>query len=93
MAQLETERRRKKLVRRRLVTLRLYWLAASVICSAVLANLLWSAPASMQQAPVLFGIAIFLLPIAVLLIAIRTNPFELILQTLSGTAEHSLTEM
>jgi anti-sigma factor RsiW len=92
MAQLETERRRKRIARRRLVTLRLYWLAASVICCAVLAHLL-SSPASMQQAPVLFGFATFVLPIAVLLIAIRTNPFELILQTLSGAAEHGLTEM
>ena len=93
MAKLETERRHKKVARRRLVTLRLYWLIASVICSAVLANLLWSSPASMQQAPVLFGIAVFVVPIAALLIAIRTNPFELILQTLSGAAENSLTEM
>ena len=75
------------------ITLRLYWLAASVVCSAVLANLTWSSPTSLQQAPVLFGIAAFVVPIAVLLIAIRTNPFELILQTLTRTAENSLTEM
>lgn len=93
MAKLETERRRKKIARRHLAVLRLYWLMASVICSAVLANLFWSSPASMQRAPVLFGIAVFVIPVAVLLIAIRTNPFELILQTLTGTAENSLTEM
>jgi anti-sigma factor RsiW len=93
MAKLETERRRKRIARRHLAVLRVYWLMASVICSAVLANLFWSSPASMQQAPVLFGIAVFVIPISVLLIAIRTNPFELILQTLTGTAENSLTEM
>ena len=93
MVRLETERRRRKIARRRLGALRLYWLAASVICSAVLANLTWSSPTSMQQAPVLFGIAAFVVPIAILLIAIRTNPFELILQTLTAAAEDSLTEM
>ena len=90
MVQLETERQRKRIARRRLVTLRLYWLAASVVCAAVLAHLTWSSPTSMQQAPVLFGIAAFVVPIAVLLIAIRTNPFELILQTATGAAENSL---
>jgi len=33
--------------------------------------------------PVLFAIAVFVVPIAVLLIAIRIDPFELILQTLA----------
>jgi hypothetical protein len=42
-------------------------------------------PASVPQAPVLFGIAAVVIPIAVLLIAIRANPFELILQTLAPT--------
>ena len=93
MVQLETERRRKRIARRRLVTLRLYWAAASVVCAAVLANLTWSSSASVQQVPVLFGIAAFVVPIGILLIAIRTNPFELILQTLAGTTENSLTEM
>jgi anti-sigma factor RsiW len=93
MVRLETERRRRKISRRRLGALRLYWLAASVICSAVLANLTWSSPNPMQQAPVLFGIAAFVVPIAILLIAIRTNPFELILQTLTRNAADSLTEM
>ena len=93
MAQLETERRRKRIARRRLVALRLYWLAASVICAAVLANFTLSSSTSILQAPALFGIAAFVLPIAILLIAIRTNPFELILQTMTPTVEDSLTEM
>ena len=83
MARVEMERRRKKIVRRRLVTLRLYWLAASIVCAAVLANLTLSSSISVQQSPILFGLAAFVLPIAVVLVAIRTNPFELILQTLT----------
>ena len=75
MARVEMERRRKKIVRRRLVTLRLYWLAASIVCAAVLANLTLSSSISVQQSPILFGLAAFVLPIAVVLVAIRTNPF------------------
>ena len=89
MAQLATERRRKSVARRRLIALRLYWMAASVICAAVLANLTWSSPAGISQATVLFGIAAFVVPIAIVLLAIRTDPFELILQTLAHTAEGS----
>ncbi len=87
MARVEKERRRKKIARRRLVTLRLYWIAASVVCAAVLANLTWSSSEVATRAPVLFAIAAFVAPIAVLLIALRTDPFELILQTMTDTAE------
>jgi anti-sigma factor RsiW len=87
MARVAEERLRKKNVRRRLAVLRVYWLAASVVCVAVLANLTWSSPAAVTQTPVLFAIAAFVVPIALLLMALRTNPFELILQTLMGTAE------
>jgi anti-sigma factor RsiW len=87
MARVEKERRRKKIARRRLVTLRLYWIAASVVCAAVLANLTWSSSDAVKQTPVLFAIAAFVVPIALLLIALRTNPFELILQTMTGAAD------
>jgi len=87
MVQVARERPRKKIARRRLAILRAYWLAASVVCAAVLANLTWTSSDAMTQTPVLVAIGVFVVPIALLLIAIRTNPFELILQTLSGTNE------
>ena len=87
MARVDKERWRKRIVKRRLVTLRLYWIAASVVCAAVLANLTSSSSDAVTQTPVLFAIAAFVVPIALLLIAIRTNPFELILQTMMGTAD------
>ena len=87
MARVKKERRRKEMARRRLLALRLYWVAASVVCAAVLANLTWSSSDAVRQMPVLFAIAAFVVPIALLLIALRTNPFELILQTMTGTAE------
>jgi len=87
MVRVAEERRRKKIARRRLAALRLYWIAASVICAAVLANLTWSSSASVMQTPVLFAVAVFVVPIAILLLALRTNPFELILQTLAGNVE------
>ena len=87
MVRVAEERRRKKIARRRLAILRSYWLVASVVCAAVLANLTWSSSDAMTQTPVLFAIGVFVVPIALLLIAIRTNPFELILQTMMGTAD------
>ncbi len=86
MARVAIERRRKKLARRRAVILRLYWLVASLVCAAVLAHLTWPLSGAVVQAPILFAIAAFVVPIALLLIALRTDPFELILQTLSGIA-------
>jgi anti-sigma factor RsiW len=87
MVRVAKERRRKKMARRRLLALRLYWVVASVTCVAVLANLTWSSSDVIKQTPVLFAIAAFVVPIALVLIAIRTNPFVLILQTISGAEE------
>lgn len=87
MARIEEERRRKKIAHRRLATLRLYWVIASVVCAAVLADLTWSSSEVLTQTPVLFAIVAFVVPIALVLIAIRTNPFELILQTMMGSNE------
>jgi anti-sigma factor RsiW len=85
MARVEKERRRQRIVRRRLMVLRLYWLAASVLCAAVFAHLAVSSPAGGPSAPVLLAIALFVVPMAALLIAIRTDPFELILRAMTGT--------
>ena len=87
MARVKTERRRKEMARQRLIALRLYWVVASLVCAAVLANLTWSSSDAVRQTPVLFAIAAFVVPIALLLIALRTNPFELILQTMTDTAD------
>ena len=87
MGRVAKERRRKKMARRRLLALRLYWVVASVACVAVLANLTWSSSDAIKQTPVLFAIAAFVVPIALVLIAIRTNPFELILLTMTDSAE------
>jgi hypothetical protein len=87
MARVKKEQRRKEMARQRLIALRLYWVVASLVCAAVLANLTWSSSDMVRQTPVLFAIAAFVVPIALLLIALRTNPFELILQTMTGTAE------
>jgi anti-sigma factor RsiW len=87
MARVAQEKHRKKISRRRFVTLRLYWLVASVVCATVLADLTRSSSDALAQAPVLFAIAVFVVPIALLLIALRIDPFELILQTMTGTHE------
>ena len=87
MGRVAKERQRMKMTRRRLFALRLYWIVASVACAAVIANLTWSSSHALTQTPVLFAIAAFVVPIALLLIAIRTNPFELILQTMADTSD------
>jgi anti-sigma factor RsiW len=93
MARAKKERRRKRIVRRRLIVLRLYWLAASAVCAVVLSNLTLFSSTEVIQTPLLFAVAMFAVPIAILLVAIRTDPFELILRTMTGTAENGLTDI
>lgn len=87
MARVENERRRNRITRRRVVVMRVYWSAATVVCAAVLANLSFTPLTSVQQGAMLAAVAALLLPIATLLFVIRIDPFELILQTLAGVSE------
>ena len=86
MARIAQERQRRALARRHLTILRLYWVFAAVVCCVVLANLGLSSAHALQQAPLLFAVGLFVLPICAVLIAIRFNPVELLLRTLMGTA-------
>lgn len=87
MRRLKEERRRRHELRRRLVALRLYWLCAAIACAAVIVHLGWLPSDPALRAPVLLAIALFAVPIGALLIALRTNPVELVIRTLTGGME------
>jgi anti-sigma factor RsiW len=90
MGRITEERRRKRSMRRHLALLRLYWIFAAIVCGAVIINLTWVSPAALQSAPTLLAVALFALPICLVLIAIRVNPVELVFHALIGTADRSL---
>lgn len=84
MARVANQRRRDRIARRRLLAMRVYWFAAAAVCAAVLVNLNWSTSTAMQNAIVLLAVAAFGVPVAAMLVVFRTDPFELILQTVTG---------
>lgn len=89
MTRIAEERRRQRSVRRRLTLLRSYWILAAMVCGAVIAKLGVSSSGAPQHAPVFFAFVLFAIPICVLLIAIRTNPVDLVFNTLMGTVDRS----
>lgn len=87
MRRLKEERRRRHEIRGRLVALRLYWLCAAIACATVIVHLGWLPSDPTLRTPVLVALAVFVVPIGALLIALRTNPVDLVIRTLTGELE------